>query len=155
MFTAPSSDATVARIYDYGLQFGESRGEIRDALGTPTRIEVRVQENRHVEGATDSLFTLAYPGLTFELNRPGPVEGELLTSVRLLDGGRELPGGLRVGHMTRGELLERLGDPARTRSRGDTTVLVYDITGPAADRSVDLLVAGDTLRAVAWAPYVD
>lgn len=155
---APADTATaplIARIYDYGLGFGESVATIRARLGQPVDADTSLQPNRHVPEATDSLFTLEYPGLTFELNRPGPVEGDLLTSVAISSPERELPGGFRVGGTTRAGLIDRLGEPGETRARGDTTVLAYELPGVAAARWVDFHVAGDTLRRVTWAPYVD
>lgn len=145
----------VERIYDYGLRFGESRSEIEEALGAPLSADTSLEQNRHVRDATDSLFVLRYAGLTFELNRPGPVTGELLTSVGMTSADRELPGGVRIGTTTRNHLTSRLGTPESTRPRGDTTILSYTPPGRAAERFVEFHVAGDTLRRVRWIPYVD
>lgn len=145
----------IERVYDYGLGFGESVAAIRARLGEPVDADTSLQQNRHVPEATDSLFTLAYDGLTFELNRPGPVERDLLTSVTLSSAGRELPGGFRVGSTTGASLIGRLGEPDGTRVTGDARVLSYELPGLAADRFVDFHLRGDTLRRVVWVPYVD
>lgn len=145
----------VERIYDYGLSFGESIAEIEETLGAPTSADTSVEPNRHVRNAADSLFVLRYDRLTFELNRPGPVDRELLTSVALTDADRELPGGVRIGTTTRYDLTSDLGAPESTRSRRDTTILSYTPPSRAADRSVEFHLVDDTLRRVRWVPYVD
>lgn len=144
----------VERIYDYGLSFGEGRSEIEGTLGAPASVDTSLEPNRHVRDATDSLFVLRYDGLTFELNRPGPVDGELLTSVAMTAADRDLPGGVRIGATMQNDLADDLGAPA-TRSRGDTVVLSYLPPGVAADRFVEFHLVGDTLRRVRWVPYVD
>lgn len=146
--------SSIERIYDYGLSFGEGLSEIETTLGAPASVDTSLEPNRHVRDAIDSLFVLRYDGLTFELNRPGPVDGEFLTSVAMTTADRELPGGVRIGATTRADLADDLGAPASTRSRGDTVVLSYAPTG-AADRFVEFHLAGDTLRRVRWVPYVD
>lgn len=145
----------VQRLYDYGLSFGESLAEIEEALGAPFSADTSLEQNRHVRDATDSLFVLRYAGLTFELNRPGPVDGDLLTSVGMTSADRELPGGVRIGTTTREALRSGLGAPEDTRSRGDTTILSYVPSGQAAERFVEFHVVGDTLRRVRWIPYAD
>ncbi|MFW6088906.1 MAG: hypothetical protein ACODAB_04075 [Gemmatimonadota bacterium] len=145
----------IERIYDFGLSFGGSVSEITESLGAPTSVDTSVQENRHVPEETDSLFALEYAGLGFELNRPGPVDRDLLTGVSLTSPDRELPGGLRVGVTTDVDLRRRLGEAESRRSRGDTTVLSYAVPGEAANRFVEFLVARDTLRRIRWVPYVD
>lgn len=150
-----AATSPVERIYNYGMSFGESRSEIEEALGTPLSADTTLEQNRHVRDATDSLFVFRYAGLTFTLNRPGPVDGELLTSVSMTSADRELPGGVRIGTTTRDDLTSRLGTPESTRPRGDTTVLSYRPPGRAADRFVDFHLVGDTLRRVRWIPYVD
>lgn len=145
----------VERIYDYGLSFGESLAAIERTLGPPPAADTSLEPNRHVRDATDSLFVLHYDGLTFELNRPGPVDGELLASVAMTAADRELPGGVRIGTTARDDLVGDLGVPENTRSRGDTVVLSYTPPGVAADRFVEFHLVGDTLRRVRWAPYVD
>lgn len=145
----------VERIYDYGLSFGERISQIEETLGAPLSADTSLERNRHVRDATDSLFVLRYAGLTFELNRPGPVDGELLTSVGMTSADRELPGGVRIGTSTREALRSGLGAPKGTRSRGDTTILSYIPPGRAAERFVEFHVVRDTLRRVRWTPYVD
>ena len=145
----------IQRVYDYGMSFGGSRAKIRAALGAPETADTSLVQNRHVEGARDSLFTLTYPGIRFALNRPEPVDEEFLTSVRLSSGEESLPGGLRVGKTKREAVVTLLGAPGDTSTRADTTVLSYEVPGEGADRFVDFLLTADTLRAVVWAPYVD
>lgn len=145
----------VERIYDYGLSFGESISEIEETLGAPLGADTSLEQNLHVREATDSLFVLRYPGLTFELNRPGPVDGDLLTSVGMTSADRELPGGVRIGTTTRDHLTSRLGAPESTRTRVDTTISSYIPPGRAAERFVEFHVVRDTLRRVRWIPYVD
>lgn len=145
----------VERLYDYGLSFGGSLSEIERTLGAPASVDTSLEPNRHVREATDSLFVLRYDGLTFELNRPGPVDRELLTSVAMTAADRELPGGVHIGSTTRDELSGEFGAPESARSRGDTTVLSYTPPGRAAERFVEFHLAGDTLRRVRWVPYVD
>lgn len=145
----------IERIYDYGVSFGGSLAEIEGALGAPLSADTSLEQNRHVRDATDSLFVLRYDGLSFELNRPGPVDRELLTSVAMTAADRGLPGGMRIGTTTRGDLTGALGAPESTRSRGDTTILSYTPPDRAADRFVEFHLAGDTLRQVRWIPYVD
>lgn len=152
---ADSPISSVERIYDYGLSFGEGLAEIEGTLGPPASVDTSLEPNRHVRDATDSLFVLRYDGLAFELNRPGPVDGELLTSVAMTAADRELPGGVRIGATTRNDLADDLGAPESTRSRGDTVVLSYLPPGAAADRFVEFHLVGDTLRRVRWVPYVD
>lgn len=153
--TAADPDLLIRRIYDYGLGFGQTLEAIRGMMGPPTSADTTVGPNRHVRGAVDSLFVLRYPGLTFELNRPGPVEEDLLTSVSLSEPGHELPGRLRVGLTSREQLRRSLGPPDSTRFRADTSVVSYRVSGPAADRFVEFAVADDTVRRVHWVPYVD
>lgn len=152
---ADTAASLIERLYDYGLSFGESMSEIEGTLGAPASADTSLEPNRHVPDATDSLFTLRYDGLTFELNRPGPVDGDLLTSVGMTSADRELPGGVRIGTTTRDHLTSRLGMPESTRPRGDTTILSYTPPARAADRFVEFDVVGDTLRRVRWIPYVD
>lgn len=153
--TSAQRTTAIERIYDFGLSFGGSVSEITGSLGAPTSVDTSVQENRHVPEESDSLFALEYSGLEFKLNRPGPVDRDLLTSVSLSSPERDLPGGLRVGATTGTALTRSLGEAESTRSRGDTMVLSYAVPGDAADRFVEFHVARDTLRRVRWIPYVD
>lgn len=151
----PPEPVTVGELFQSGLRFGTTRAEIREALGAPREVDVRTAPNRHVRDATDSLITLRYDGLSFGLNRPGPVERDLLTEVDLTDAGVPLPGALRLGGTSVLEAATLLGPPDATRTAGDTTVNEYAVPGEGAEDRVELHFVGDTLRRVRWSPYVD
>lgn len=144
----------VQRVYDFGLRFGETRTAIRSSLGEPLRVDTALAENRHVPAATDTLYTLVYDGLRFELNRPGPMDRDLLVSVTLSSAARELPGDLGVGS-ARNAVTGRLGPPDETRQAEEGTVLAYRAPATEVDQFVEFVVTGDAVSAVRWVPYVD
>jgi hypothetical protein len=48
-----------------------TRERLRNRFGPADSTELTTQPNRHVEGVTDSLFTVYYPRLTVRLHKPG------------------------------------------------------------------------------------
>ncbi len=147
--------AAVSALYEAGIELGTTREGILARHGQPESVEVRTAKNLHVPGAVDSLFTLRYDGLTFHLNRPGPVERDLLTKIRLMNQQMTLPGGLRIGETRSADATKRLGAPDAVDSVGDTIRNEYAVPGLGAENRVALLFVADTLVGVRWMPYVD
>lgn len=50
------------------------RDRLQSRFGPADSLEVTTQPNRHLEGVTDSIFTVHYPGLTVRLHKPGGAE---------------------------------------------------------------------------------
>lgn len=51
-----------------------TRDRLRSRFGPADSIGLTTQPNRHVDGVTDSIFTVHYPGLTVRLHKPGGAE---------------------------------------------------------------------------------
>ncbi len=51
-----------------------TRDHLRSRFGPADSIGLTTQPNRHMEGVTDSIFTVHYPGLTVRLHKPGGAE---------------------------------------------------------------------------------
>jgi hypothetical protein len=66
------------------LRFAPTRAGLANRLGAADRVELVTQPNRHVEGVTDSLFTIYYPGLVAGVHKPGGGE-DLVSHVALTD----------------------------------------------------------------------
>lgn len=152
---ADGASSTIRAVYEFGMGFGTTRDAIRGRLGVPERAEVELAENRHDAAAIDSLFTLHYPGLSFRLNRPGPVDRDLLTDVLLTDRERELPGGIRPGRTTRAELEQVLGAPDTSTTLADTSIVMHTTPNPGAEEFVQFYLVDDVVDRVRWIPYVD
>jgi hypothetical protein len=120
------------------------------ALPTPLATTTRTVPSLHVRGASDTISTLLYPGVTIEVYRPGAGTRPLLSSVRLDTDAIELDG-LRVG-MSLDDLYRRLGRPVSTAA----DVVAFRLT-PAATTPYELSATldGTVVTALQWSAYLD
>jgi hypothetical protein len=126
-----------------------TRAELREEFGAPDTVIARTEPNRHVPGATDSLFAVRYPGLTVEIRKPAS-GGDMAERVTVT-----YPRNLTYAEPGIGaretRVVELLGEPT-TRETGRLT---YECgTGPAPPR-VSFVIENAAVSEVVFAFYVD
>ena len=125
-----------------------TREPLRAAYGEPDSTTTTPVPNRHVPGATDTLFTIHYPGLVALVHKPA--EGNDLADFARVEDNRYLTiPSLGVG--TTEELVRAaLGEPLRV----EDGALVY-WCGEGAEQPVSFELADGRVRAVLVDYYVD
>lgn len=123
-----------------------TRADLRGALGAPDSVAASTEPNRHIPGAVDSLFTLAWPGLDLQLRVP--------------PNGKELPVRLEattnraLAHPWVGVAPERVEAILGPATRRTQESLVYDC-GLGASQPVTFRLAGGAVTGVVVSFYVD
>lgn len=110
--------------------------DIRRLLGEPQRVDVETRPNQHVDGATDTLRTFVYPGLTATAFSGTASPNRFLTRIVITHAGIETPHDVRVGQPLE-DVIARRGDPS---SRRDDGSLAYEIPATEADPTPPYLV---------------
>jgi hypothetical protein len=125
-----------------------TRAMLQARFGAPDSMIATAQPNRHVEGVTDSLFTIFYNGLTVDVHMPG--------------GGSDMPVHVDVEH-NRYVAFPRIGIGAAADSviaalgpptRREDAALVYDC-GEAVEQPVRFALSGGRVSRITIAYYVD
>jgi len=130
------------------LKAPPTRQAFADAFGPPDSVAASVEPNRHIQGATDSLFTVHYPGAVLEIRTP-PDARDMATHVRVTDS-RYLafPG---IGPGTPADRVEEvLGEP-HERSAG----YVRYQCSEAVEQPVTFRISDGRVIAVEIDYYVD
>lgn len=125
-----------------------TRAALRDRFGAPDSIRATTEPNRHVAGATDSLFVVYYPGLLISLRTPSGGR-DMADRVEVTDGRYVRHAALRIGAPA-AQVLAALGTP-NTR---DATRLVYDC-GEGAEQPVTFTLQHGVVAAITIDYYVD
>lgn len=122
---------------------------LRDALGSPDRVEVEEMANRHVPEQTDSILTLRYPGLMAEYYR---VRGrDLPLAFRVTESRHLARDWIRIG--MRWEDARRILGEARDEGEG---IYSYDCGScMGADEPVFFEVTEGRVAAIVFTFYVD
>jgi hypothetical protein len=134
------------------VPLGDTRVEMRAALGEPSDSSREVVPNRHVPGVMDTLIVLEYPGLAIHIHRPGGEgAGDLVSRVDVRDARW-----LRFSRPTIGSTIEELegllGPPAEVDGDGFT----YSCSScEMAETSVQFLIGENRVREVRFFYYVD
>lgn len=125
-----------------------NRSALEEAFGTPDSIESRTEPNRHLQGATDSLFTVYYPGMVMSLRKPS--QGQDLASGLEVSRNRYLryP---TIGIGSPADRVVRVLGPPQER---DDRKIVYDC-GIGAEQPVTFALEEGVVRGVNVAFYVD
>jgi hypothetical protein len=132
------------------LPIGQTRDELRARLGEPLELRSTTVPNRHVEGVTDTLFEVVYPGLVVNIHRPGAVEGEFVSHVDVEDNRYlRFPA---VGIGTTRDALERALGPPHERSENEYVYLCETCLG--ADEPVIFYFEDDRVRRIRFTYYV-
>jgi hypothetical protein len=140
-------------LHAWGMRWGTTRAEITARLGPPTRRSAAAEKNRHTD-VMDTVYVLEYGGLRFQV-RWTASSGDLLTAVTLSNDPGNLPGGVRVGSTTRqGVALILAVEPERS-AVGDSALDAYLLPSRESPEYVQFYFVRDTLRRIAWIPYVD
>lgn len=129
---------------------GTTRPEIRAELGDPLEVDVVTEPNRHMVGATDSLFALGYQGIEFQIRTP-PSGRDLLERVVVRDN-RHLryarPG---IGD-ARADVVSLLGPPT---DGSEPDRLIYECGDGITPNPVHIVLADDVVREIWYTYYVD
>lgn len=126
-----------------------TRTELREEFGAPDTVIARTEPNRHSPGATDSLFTARYPGLTIEIRKPARggdmAERMTVTYPRHLTYAEPGIGARET------RVIELLGEPA-TRNADRLT---YECGAGPVSSPVTFVIENAVVREVVFAFYVD
>ena len=125
-----------------------TRAALSAEYGAPDSLLATTEPNRHVEGATDSLFTVFYPGLTALLRTPTDAR-DMVTHVTVSD--NRYVAYPRIGiDADAASVTDALGAP-HTRDAGS---LVY-ACGEAVEQPVTFHLANGVVRSIDISYYVD
>jgi len=107
-----SAETPVEAFFRFGpVAYGETRAELAQRLGTPDSITIDTVPNKHDASVTDSVFTLHYAGIAFEVYRATYDGRELLAAVTVTDDRHLRPESpLRLG-LPESEVRLLLGEP--------------------------------------------
>lgn len=126
-----------------------SRAELAGTFGTPDSVNSTTEPNRHVPGATDSLFVVHYPGLVAHFRKPS--EGDDLVSFVEVEDNRYLQyPSIGVG-ATEERVVSVLGEPG-THEPGR---LVYECAGVGPEQPVTFRLSDGVVERIEIAYYVD
>jgi hypothetical protein len=154
---APAIDATdtVAAVpltcedlHETILRVPPTRRALAAAFGAPDSVHASAEPNRHVPGATDSLFTVYYPGMVLDIRTPQDAR-DMATYVRLEDDRYLAFPGIGIGTSR-----ERLEDVLGTATQSDAETLIWDC-GTAVEQPVTFHLADGRVAAITIAYYVD
>ena len=129
------------------LQTAPTRAELRARFGEPDSIAAVTVPNRHVEGVTDTLFTVHYPALIVSIHTPGGGD-DLPSSVQVDDNRYVAFPRIGIGAAA-DSVIAALGEPTRRDPDG----LVYDCG--EVEQPVRFELADGRVRRIAIAYYVD
>jgi hypothetical protein len=132
------------------LRFEPTRAALANRVGPPDSMELVTQPNRHVEGVTDSLFTIYYPGLVAGVHKPGGGE-DLVSHVSVTDNRYLAFPRIGIGAQ-QDSVIAALGPP--TEGRADGSVLTYNC-GMGPDQPVTFHLQGGRVSRITIEYYVD
>jgi len=118
------------------------------AVRRPDSVAASTEPNRHVAGATDSLFAVHYSGLTVQIRKPRD-GNDMVSHARVTDNQYLAYPRIGIGAPA-DRVIEALGQPT---SREDG-VLVYSC-GMGAEQPVKFELADSVVRAIVIEFYVD
>lgn len=131
------------------LRTPATRAGLAAAYGAPDSLIAAVEPNRHIPGATDSLFTVFYPGLAATIRTP-PSGRDLVTHVDVRDNRYVALGEIGIG-VSADVLLERLGPPHSQ----DELSLTYECGVHVEEPVVFALDDDDVVAGIEIFHYVD
>jgi hypothetical protein len=130
------------------LAAAPTRAAFRERFGAPDSMAASTEPNRHVEGATDSLFTAFYPGMIASFRTPAG-GGDLATTIEITD-----PRYVRYPALAMGapaaQVTTVLGEPTRR----EDDALVYDCA-LGAEQPVRFLLRDGVVETIRIEFYVD
>jgi hypothetical protein len=125
-----------------------TRAALHARFGAPDSVIGEAQPNRHVEGVTDSIFTVYYPGLVVNLHMPGG--GTDLTVHVDVEHNRYLAFP-RIGIGAAADsVMAALGPPTQR----EPATLIYDC-GEAVEQPVRFALSDNRVRRILVDYYVD
>jgi hypothetical protein len=142
------ADLTCETLRESVLRSGTDRDALSNAWGTPESVRVSTEPNRHIEGATDSLLVVRYPGLSVSLRKP-PSGRELTSHADVSDNRYLRYPAIGVGADT-ASVIGALGEPTRRPADG----FVYEC-GMAAAQPITFVIEDGVVRRIDIAYYVD
>jgi hypothetical protein len=142
---APDKRDSLLKVLDvYGRGFGDDRATVIARMGRA------LHESATLEGI-DTLIRFTYPSASFIFTRSTAHRVDNLDEIRVWG---PLPGWPRVialGATTQSQLLAALGTPQdRIDTKGDSTVLPYELIDPDFTVVFECYVVHDTVRVVRW-----
>jgi hypothetical protein len=125
-----------------------TRDALQGSFGSPIRMVGTAQPNRHVEGVTDSLFTIEYPGMTVHIHSPGG-GGDMATGVEVEDNRYLSYPRIGIG-AHEDSVIAALGPPTEHGAEA----LVYDC-GMHTNQPVRFVIHGGRVQRITVDFYVD
>lgn len=125
-----------------------TRAELAAEYGAPDSVVATTEPNRHIQGATDSLFTVFYPGLTALLRTP-PSARDMVTHVTVTDNRYVAYPQLGID-ADAASVTDALGAP-HTRDAGS---LIY-ACGEAVEQPVTFHLVNGVVSSIDISYYVD
>ena len=134
------------------LRTGATRNALAEAYGAPDSVEVTTEPNRHMPGATDSLFVVHYPGLAVTLRTP-PSARDLVSAVTVTDNRYFAYPSIGIGARA-SALVGALGEPDERTTAGGTTSLIY-ACGEEVEQPVTFHLRDGVVMRIEASYYVD
>ena len=127
----------------------KSRAGLVAEAGPPLDVSERVEPNRHVAGAQDSIIRYVYDGMVVQVRRPGPggemFEHVTVSSRKWLNFPFFRPG------LSQSNLLGVLGQP----QRAEANRLTYECGGGEVENPVVFEMKDGTVQRIVFNYYVD
>jgi hypothetical protein len=142
------SDLTCETFRESVLRSGTDRDALHKSWGPPDSVRASTEPNRHIEGETDSLLVVRYPGLSVSLRMP-PSGRELTSHADVRDNRYLRYPAIGIGADT-ARVIGALGEPARRSADG----FVYEC-GMAAAQPITFVIEDGMVRRIDIAYYVD
>ena len=134
------------------LRTPATRSALAAAYGAPDSVRATTEPNRHIQGATDSLFAVYYPGLAVMLRTP-PAARDLVSHVSVTDDRYLAHRRIGIG-ATEKAVIATLGEPHDRAEAGETTSLTY-ACGVAVEQPVTFHLRDDAVVRIEASYYVD
>ena len=134
------------------LRSGATRSALAQAYGEPDSIEVTTEPNRHMPGATDSLFVVHYAGLAVTLRTP-PAARDLVSAVTVTDNRYLAYPSIGIG-ARESAVVGALGEPDERTTADGTTSLIY-ACGEEVEQPVTFHLRDGVVVRIEASYYVD
>jgi hypothetical protein len=130
------------------LRAAPTRAALAETFGPPDSVHAATEPNRHIPEATDSLFTVFYPGLRVDIRTP-PSARDMATHVEIRDNRYIAFPAIGIG-AREARLMDALGEPTRRADRSLTWDCCMHVEQP-----VTFHFADGAVRRIEISYYVD
>lgn len=146
--SASVADLTCENLEQDILDAAPTRAALAEAYGEADSIRVATEPNRHMAGATDSLFVVYYPGMVVDLRKPENGD-DLVDHVEISDNRY-----LRYPAIGIGAPIDRVARVLGTPKLRDARRVVYDC-GLGAEQPVTFMLDQGIVRRIIVDYYLD